>query len=371
MRTVSSLYLHVPFCRHLCNYCDFYKRRFDAPAAQLAEYHSYLRDAWERHESLLREHGFLWGPLETLYLGGGTPSLWGEEGAAFLASLWGGKVPLAQECEATMEIDPGSWTEHGLRAWSGLGVNRFSLGTQSLDPRFLRILDRPHGRDETEALLERLKGTNFSVDFLLGVPLSRPQGRQVLRELEELLSWRPAHVSLYILNPAGGYPLKAEIPDDEWSAHEYLEVSNFLQSRGYRHYEVSNFALPGKESRHNLRYWLGESVAALGPTGTGYFALGPERAQRYQWKPSRAEVEIEVLGEKEVTLERTYLRLRLDKWSWAEQLMPGHEAPLSALMRRWEERGLAETRPDGSFRLRPTGWVILDTLMGELFSVTA
>jgi len=275
---------------------------------------------------------------------------------------------LAGTHETTLEIDPGAWDHAGLSAWKGLGVNRFSVGTQALDPRFLRVLDRAHEREETVRLLEALKGENFSVDFLLGAPHSAEWRRDVLQELEGLLAYGPSHVSLYILNPAGGYKLKSFLPDDEWSAREYLAVSAFLRERGFRHYEVSNFALPGREARHNLRYWMGESVAALGPTGTGYFAEGVT-AWRYKWKPSRAEIEAEPLSAKEVLLERVYLRLRLDHPFTPTELLPLDAEAFLALLRRWQERGLAEG--DKSWKLTPQGWVILDSLMDELFVVVS
>lgn len=366
MTIVSSLYVHVPFCRHLCNYCDFYKRKLDPQTNQLKDYASYLEKSWKRHESIMQEHGASWGPLETLYFGGGTPSLWGPEGAEFFASLWGGKVPLAPHAEVTFEVDPGAWNEDTLTAWKQLGVNRYSVGTQSLDPQFLKILDRDHNREQTFALLERLQGSAFSVDFLLGAPHSHTHQRDVLKELSELLKYNPAHVSLYILNPAAGYSLKTYIPDDEWSGREYLQVSDFLRSQGFHHYEVSNFARPDQESRHNLRYWNGQSVAALGPSGTGYFALAADHAYRYKWKPSGPDVEPEILGEKEMTMERLYLRLRLSQPFLSAEILPHHSVKFDVILGRWESRGLAE-RVGSQWRIIPAGWVILDSLLNELF----
>lgn len=364
MGIVTSLYLHVPFCRHLCNYCDFYKLPLNAPEENWRQYEEYLSQSLLRHESIMVERGQTWGALDTFYLGGGTPSLWGSRGAEWLSS----RLParFAKGHEATLEIDPGAWDPAGLAAWKSLGVTRFSVGTQALDPRFLRVLDRAHERDETLRLLEVLKGEDFSVDFLLGAPHSAEWQRDVLQELEGLLAYGPSHVSLYILNPAGGYKLKPFLPDDEWSVREYLAVSAFLRERGFRHYEVSNFALPGHEARHNLRYWMGESVAALGPTGTGYFGVG-EGGWRYKWKPSRAEIEAEPLSAKEVQLERVYLRLRLDRPFEPAELLPRDADAMLALLRRWQERGLAQG--DKSWILTPQGWVILDSLMDELFGV--
>jgi len=367
MTSVSSLYVHVPFCRHLCNYCDFYKQKFDNPRAQREEFSAYLRASWERHESIMRTRGVQWSELQTVYLGGGTPSLWDVEGAEVLASLWKERVSLSKSCEFTFEVDPGAWTHAGLLAWERIGVNRYSVGTQSLDAGYLRVLDRDHNRAQTFALLEHLRGKNFSVDFLLGAPQVNKE-REVLRELAELLSYEPKHLSLYILQPAAGYKLKARIPTDEVVGREYLSVSEYLRSRGFNHYEVSNFSLPGFESKHNLKYWLGESVAALGPTGTGYFSLSKEQAYRYKWKPGRAEIEDEVLGVSELELERLYLRLRLNLPFVASEIM---SSPVfSSLLVKWQGRGLVEGL-DGAWRMRPQGWVVLDSLMDEVFAATS
>ena len=363
MTIVTSLYVHVPFCRHLCNYCDFYKQKFDKPHAQREEFAAYLRSSIERHESIMREQSAQWAPLETVYFGGGTPSLWDVDGA----EIWKGMLPLTTDAEVTFEVDPGAWTPEGLAAWEEAGVNRYSVGTQSLDAEYLRILDRAHDRDETFKLLRHLAGKNFSVDFLLGAPQGLKK-RDVLKELEELLSYGPKHLSLYILQPAAGYKLKAKIPDDEITSREYLAVSEYLRSRGFHHYEVSNFALPGFESRHNLRYWHGESVAALGPTSTGYFAQGLEKAYRYKWKPGRAEVEVENLTLKELELEKLYLRLRLSEPFRIEEFTGVLD--FERRLEIWQKRGLV-LRVDNAWQMSPAAWVILDSLLNELFSPAA
>ncbi|MBY0516596.1 MAG: coproporphyrinogen III oxidase family protein [Bacteriovoracaceae bacterium] len=364
MTSLSSLYVHVPFCRHLCNYCDFYKKKFDNPHAQREEFAQYLRNSWKRHESIMADKKIQWAPLETLYFGGGTPSLWGIEGARDFQSIIGKNLTLKPNAEVTFEVDPGAWNSQSLLAWEGLGVNRFSVGTQALDDDFLKILDRAHNREETFKLLEHLKGKNFSVDFLLGSPVLSKK-RDVLSELRELLSYSPKHVSLYILQPAAGYSLKKNIPDDEIVGSEYILVSEFLRSQGFHHYEVSNFALPGFESKHNLRYWHGENVAALGPTGTGYFSLSPSEAFRYKWKPSQAEIEEEILTKDEIDLERMYLRLRISAPFLESEI--SEKPGLKKVLLDWKSRGLIEQLND-AWRMKPESWVVLDSLMNELFS---
>ncbi len=359
MTRVSSLYVHVPFCRHLCNYCDFYKQKFDAPDLQIEKFHQFLEASVLRHEQLLADAEFAWAPLETIYLGGGTPSLWGVDGAAFFRDriLPG---PLAEEREFTMEVDPGTWTPALLEAWQGVGVTRISVGTQSLDPAFLKILDRSHSLEQSFDLLGELQRRhwNFSLDFLLGVPFSKARGRNIKAELDRLLEFSPKHMSLYILNARSKYPHAQAMPDDDYVREEYLFVSDYLRGLGFHHYEVSNFALPGFESKHNLRYWRGENVAALGPTGTGYLAT-ETKALRYKWKVTKADVEVEQLTASELALEQTYLGLRT-----SDGLKFNSE--LSGVYNSWQTQGYA-TRDGDRLKLTSRGFVMLDSLMDDLF----
>jgi oxygen-independent coproporphyrinogen-3 oxidase len=363
MTQVLSLYVHVPFCVHLCNYCDFYKRKLESGRKQFEDFHRLLELSTERHSALLRENGFELGEWETVYLGGGTPSLWGKEGAPFFKKLLL-KNGIKTDSEFTMEIDPGTWDHALLKAWKEIGLNRISIGTQTLDPNFLKIMDRIHTLDESLNFLSLLQkeNWNYSLDFLLGIPYSKENKRDIQRELDLFLSFSPHHVSLYILNARSKYPHIQAMPDDEYIREEYLFVSEYLRKKGFHHYEVSNFALPGFESKHNRKYWRGESVAALGPTGTGYLAIASEKALRYKWKVSSPEVEIEVLGKDELSLEETYLRLRTsDGWT------PRHpSAELLALFKRWEELRFG-LFTGGTMRLNSLGFLMLDSLMDDLF----
>jgi oxygen-independent coproporphyrinogen-3 oxidase len=360
MTQVSSLYLHVPFCQHLCNYCDFYKRKLSTEQDQFKDFHKFLKKSVLRHNSLMEEREFSWTTLDTIYLGGGTPSLWGEDGAQFFEKeVLPGK--LSFDAEFTMEIDPGTWTQGMLEAWKSIGLNRISVGTQSLDPDFLKILDRVHDLSDTLNLLSKLKqeNWNYSLDFLLGVPFSKEKKRNIKKELDLLLEYNPKHISLYILNARSKYVHIQNLPNDEYIREEYLFVSSYLTEKGFHHYEVSNFALPGFESRHNQKYWRGESVAALGPTGTGYFAINEHKAFRYKWKVSQAEFEMEELGEKELHLERLYLGLRT---SDGFSLYDG----LQDLLKSWGPQNYA-FEEGGKIKLTSLGFLMLDSLMDDLF----
>jgi oxygen-independent coproporphyrinogen-3 oxidase len=314
----------------------------------------------------METHEVTWSPLESLYLGGGTPSLWGERGAAFLRELFANEVSLKADCEFTMEVDPGTWTPAMIKAWQELGLNRISIGTQTLSAEFLKIMDRSHTLEESYALLKfcQQERWNFSLDFLLGLPFSRDKKRNIKSELDLLLAFEPKHISLYILNARSKYPHIQSMPDDEFIREEYLFVSEYLRSLGFTHYEVSNFALPGFESRHNLKYWKGESVAALGPTGTGYFALGGQEALRYKWKVTKPEAELERLGGAELGIEQIYLSLRTNLgWSPKER-----KPDLGCLLKSWQQMGYLEENSE-AIKLSSKGFLMLDSLMDDLFRI--
>jgi oxygen-independent coproporphyrinogen-3 oxidase len=366
MTQLTSLYLHVPFCKHLCNYCDFYKKLYEKDSNQIESFHQFLEKSWVRHEKLLSDQAYAWSPLESLYLGGGTPSLWGIQGANFMNSWLQNHFSLASHCEFTMEVDPGTWTQESLEAWKKIGLNRISIGTQTLDPNFIKIMDRSHSLNESHDLLNYCQKNdwNFSLDFLLGLPYSKEKKRDIKKELQTLLSYHPKHVSLYILNARSKYPHVTALPDDEFIREEYLLMSEYLRSEGFLHYEVSNFALPGYESKHNLKYWKMGPVAALGPTGTGFFPMDSDQALRYKWKVSGADFEEEKLGPNEIQLEKMYLSLRTNLgWTPTKE-----SAELKKLLTEWNDKKYTLTT-EGKVILSPLGYLMLDSLMDDLFRI--
>jgi len=321
-----------------------------------------------RQSSLMEEFDYKWGVLETIYIGGGTPSLWGKRGAQFINNfLEQHRITKSSECEFTLEVNPGSWTAEGLNAWQDSGVNRFSLGIQSLDSRFIKLLDRIHNIDDVFVTLEKFKemNANFSVDFMLGLPQSETLGRDVIDELETILKFNPSHISLYILTTKEHYIHKDSLPSDEWIEKEYLAVSDFLLKRGFDHYEVSNFSKKGKSSKHNLRYWQMKSVGALGPSATGYLS---EKKFRYKWKVSSAEFVPELLDENAVLLETLYMNLRINEGlSLSFFNDKNKNEQLFVIAQAWSSRGIAEIVEDRVV-LNSRGFLILDFLMDEIFS---
>lgn len=379
-KKVSSLYIHFPFCKHLCNYCDFYKLKTgdkwdETPTPLLLEYQNYLNESFRIHQKMMERNAVSFAALETLYIGGGTPSLWSKVGADFLKKfLKQNDLQLNHQTEFTIEVNPGGWKEEEIQKWMEAGVNRFSIGLQTLNPDLLPLLDRVHSIEESYKTLEYFSDmkSNFSVDLMLGLPESSKYQRDIKQELQNILTYGPKHLSVYILTVKENYTFGKLIPAEDWIEREYFEVADFLNERGFLQYEVSNFALPGFESRHNLKYWKPESVAALGPSAVGYFHLSNTHALRYKWRPKNKAEEIiceeESLGLKETALEKIYLGLRT-YWGVAEESFANLDEfnKFSALALAWEQRGLIERTAQKRWVLNARGMLMMDSLLGEFF----
>lgn len=367
-KRIDSLYLHFPFCSHLCNYCDFYKKVSQNKAQDYENFHNYLEQSFGNHQNLIERYGYSWAPLKTLYVGGGTPSLWGVEGKVFLENFFKEKkLEIASDCEFTMEVNPGAWNEEVLSKWRSLGANRFSLGIQSLDEQMIKYLDRVHSIKDVYETLNyfQINNLNFSVDFMLGLPYSNELKRNVIEELSKALSYGPSHFSVYILTVKENYTHFLKLPDEEWIAKEFLEVADFLTSKGFEHYEVSSFSLPGKKSRHNLNYWKSHTVAALGPSATGFLL---EEKLRYKWKTNTPVMEIENLSDSEFLLEKIYMGLR-SSIGIDLNIFKSEGDILNKLITKWQILQLALVDQNKHLTLTSKGYLILDSLMNELFNL--
>jgi oxygen-independent coproporphyrinogen-3 oxidase len=364
-----SLYLHVPFCVRRCSYCDFAVQVAADPPVR----------AWVEAVSAelgltARERG--WDgplPLETVYVGGGTPSLLGTGAmAAHADSLAPHAAWDARTVEWTCEANPESFTPELARDWRAAGVNRISLGAQSFHEPVLRWMGRMHGPDGPSRALAAAREAGFenvSVDLIFGVP--ERLGRDWAADLERVLELAPEHVSLYGLTAEAATPLgrwvregRESLADEDRYAEEYLLAHRLLTEAGYEHYEVSNFGLPGRRSRHNFAYWTGAPYAALGPGAHG-FDPPLRRWNLRDWEAYREAVSrgrLPTDGEERVSpedesLERVWLGLRTDQGLSLEGAAPVQEE----LARLWVEAGWAEARAR-VVRLTAEGWLRLDRL---------
>jgi oxygen-independent coproporphyrinogen-3 oxidase len=271
MEQCRSLYIHIPFCRAKCAYCDF-----NSYAGQEHLISAYV-DALLREATLWAEQGMV-GRVETLYFGGGTPSLLSVADAARLIDGLRGLFDVGGDAEVTLEANPESVDEAHLRALRELGVNRLSLGVQSFDDADLRFLGRIHDAARAEAAYRAAREAGFdsvSIDLIFGL-----LGQTVARwrkSLERAAELGPDHLSLYALTVEEGTPLEHRIamggcpePDADAQADMYVWSVERLATAGYEQYEISNWALPGHRCRHNLTYWRAEPYLGLGAGAHSY-----------------------------------------------------------------------------------------------------
>jgi oxygen-independent coproporphyrinogen-3 oxidase len=272
----ASLYIHVPFCSDCCDYCDFYSLPVHKEDPRLSRYIDRILSG---AEAKLDRYGI--GHVPTLYIGGGTPSVLGAQGISRLlrglGSLVAGKGPRAfGPMEITVEANPESADRGFLSASLEGGATRLSLGVQSFHGASRRAVHRNgDGRflPEQLALVSEIFPGAFSADIISGLPFQ--DERVLLTDLEKLLSYGPAHVSLYSLTVEEGTPLAKKsppargLPPPDEAGRLWIRGRDFLEEAGYGQYEVSNFCLPGKESRHNIRYWRMENWLGLGPAASG------------------------------------------------------------------------------------------------------
>lgn len=363
------VYLHVPFCARRCSYCDFaIAVRRETPSGEFADA---ILAEWGTRQDLT---GWADAPaLDTLYLGGGTPSRLAPEALAGIIDRLATDRPLAPGAEVTLEANPDDVTPEAARAWRASGINRVSLGVQSFHGPTLAWMHRTHTAEQAEravAILQDAGLTNLSLDLIYGVP--EDLGRDWHADLDRALALRPPHLSCYALTVEEGTPLgkwtarRQAIPaDDERVAGEYLHLHAQLRAHGYEHYEVSNAALPGQRAIHNAGYWAGRPFVGLGPS-----AVSGSRAWRAwnirEWEAWRRAVEARqpsYAGEEHLTpeqqaIEAQYLGLRTDGG------LPVEHVPVG-LRAQWTAEGWA-TKQGGRIVLTAEGWLRLDALVARL-----
>ncbi|HHV37730.1 MAG TPA: radical SAM family heme chaperone HemW [Candidatus Cloacimonetes bacterium] len=257
-----GLYLHIPFCLSRCPYCNFFSK-------------AYNRQAFSRYFELLLQQKelsreYISRPLDSVYFGGGTPSLLSAEQInSFLEDL-----PLAADCEITLEINPIMITESFVQELKKTPINRLSLGVQSMIDKELSYLGRKHKAKDIPPKIELLKNHgyhNLSADLIYGIPSSSI--KDVEASLQELTELPIQHISTYLLEIEPESPLAKDIsfiPEDETLEEMYHLIREQHETHGFRQYEISNFARAGKESRHNLIYWQGGDYLGFGASAWGY-----------------------------------------------------------------------------------------------------
>ena len=263
-----GIYIHIPFCLRRCGYCDFCSSI--ASNGRIAEY----TDAMVRN---IRSYAGRGLSADTVYLGGGTPSLLtGEQMSAILSAVKE-SFGILPDAEITTEANPCTVTYEKLCAYREAGINRISFGVQSCKDNELYRLGRLHTFERAAEAIETAKRSginNISCDLMIGIP---EQTLDTLAEsIESLCLLEIKHISAYMLKIEEGTPfdcdaIRSSVPDDDTVSDMYMMTAKMLMQRGFEQYEISNFSKPGYESRHNLKYWTGESYIGFGPSAHSYF----------------------------------------------------------------------------------------------------
>ena len=267
--TATGLYVHIPFCSSRCSYCDFATGLYQS---ELAE--RYVAALIEE----IRASGYSGASVDTIYFGGGTPSLLAPSQLDRILATLHEQFTIDPKSEITLEINPGSVTREKLDAFRSVGVNRASFGAQTFDDAELAKLGRSHnGADalKTFADLRDAGFNNISFDLIAGLPGQTLEGWQ--RNIEQFLALSPEHLSFYLLEVHSGTPLAEHIrrglqpvPDDDLAGLMYRWMLDHASEAGYEHYEISNLCQPGFHSRHNVKYWSADPYYGFGCSAHSY-----------------------------------------------------------------------------------------------------
>ena len=378
-KTPLGIYIHVPFCRSKCQYCDFYS--VTSKDDRLMD--GYL-DAVITHikESGLQAPGYL---VDTIYFGGGTPSFFGAEGMAAILTAIRKAFDVAGDAEITFEANPDSISDRLLRRLYSEGFNRVSLGIQCDDDEILKKIGRPHTYAQAVTAVQRIRKMGFknlSLDLMYGLPGQTLE--DWCRTLDNVLKLAPEHISCYGLKVEEGTPLYdyreyCNLADDDTQADMYLAAIEILRQSGYRQYEISNFCRKGHVSRHNLKYWTGGEYLGFGPDASSdfagrRFAIIRDLHGYIDGIKDGGQVlrEVQEVPPRERAGEYLMMRLRtvsgLDPKEYEKKfLLPF--GPLEMSLEKCKANRLAAKTFDGRWHLTPEGFLVSNTIISDLLLI--
>ena len=375
-KTPLGIYIHVPFCRSKCQYCDFY--------SLTARDDSLLDGFLDAICDHIKEAGAL-APnykVDSIFFGGGTPSFFGADGLAMILTTIRRNFDVTPDAEITFEANPDSVSDKLLSRLYAEGFNRASLGIQCDDNAILKKLGRPHNYEQAVNAYHRIRKAGFrnvSVDLIYGLPGQSLQAWQ--DTLENVLKLNPEHISCYGLKVEEGTPLyayrdHANLPDDDTQADMYMAACEILRGRGYKQYEISNFSRRGLDSRHNTKYWTGGEYLGFGPSASSDFA-----GKRYTYvRDLRGYIQgiqnngeiIEDLQEipiRERAGEYLMLRLRTHHGIAPDEYERKFLLPFDALKEvliKYRALGYVGVNDDGRWNLTAKGYLISNSIISEL-----
>ena len=370
-----GIYIHIPFCRSKCDYCDFYS--LAGRDDRMDQYQKALLSHIKETAPLAQDF-----PVDTIYIGGGTPSYYGAKRLKELLGVIRKLYKVEKDAEVTVECNPDSVDVKSLKILRKAGVNRLSMGMQSANACELERIHRIHTPQQVNeaATAARKAGfTNLSLDLIYGLPGQTMDSWKAT--VEHALSLIPQHLSCYGLKVEEGTPLAARVaqgeilPDDDQQADLYLWTVGRLERAGYPQYEISNFAKPGFASRHNLRYWLTQPYIGFGPGahsdfGGRRYSFVQDLDAYIQGVLQGGDIidESEIIPKRERCGEYLMLRLRtvqgLNEQEYRSTYFMDF-APLQARLEQFRAQGWAE-QTDGRWHFTPKGFLLSNQLIGDL-----
>ena len=378
-KTPLGIYIHIPFCRSKCQYCDFYS----ITTKDQRVLDSYL-DAVCAHikEAGALAPGYL---VDTVYFGGGTPTFFGADALATILTAVRRSFDVSNDAEITFEANPDSVTPKLLRKLRSEGFNRVSLGVQCDDDEILDKIGRPHGYEQAVTAVKQIRKAGFrnlSLDLMYGLPNQTRESWEAT--LRNVLQLEPEHISCYGLKVEEGTPMHRyqefmNLPDDDAQADMYLNAVEILRSKGYKQYEVSNFCRKNAESKHNLKYWTGGAYLGFGPDASSDFA-----GKRFSMirdlrgyvdgilSSGQVIAELQEVPHRERAGEYLMMRLRTSLGIMPEEyekrfLLPF--APLESALIKCQERGHAVKQENGSWKLTPEGFLLSNSIISDLLII--
>jgi len=378
----GSAYVHIPFCRRRCYYCDFpiSVAGDRPPLVWLEEYVEVL--CTEITMAPVPEK-----PLRTVFFGGGTPSLLPVTLLGKILETIEQHLGIAPGAEISLEIDPGTFTLEQLTAYHKLGINRVSLGVQTFTEELLTIAGRSHSLEDSKKAIELIRKSdinNFSMDLISGLPHQTLE--QWKSSLQTAIKIAPHHISCYdlVLEPTTVFAKQYEpgtkpLPTDTETAKMYQLADAMLTKAGYEHYEISNYAQPGYQCQHNRVYWQNKPYYGFGMGATSYvqrqrFSRPRTRQEYYTWVDHGGVIDCPKTSHPDLLLEILMLELRLAEGvSFAQiSLEFGQETlnQICSCLKPYYERGWVENIGSERFRLTaPQGFLFSNTILGALFEV--
>lgn len=390
----TAAYIHLPFCRRRCYYCDF-------PITVVGQGNSASVMIADYLEALIKDIRLtkieIQQPLTTVFFGGGTPSLIAPKDLAQILQTIAQQFGIADGAEISLEIDPGTFDRDRLRGYLGAGINRFSLGVQTFEEKLLQVCGRSHTLAEVMQAVEifkQLNIDNFSLDLISGLPYQTLEHCQT--SLEQAMAIAPKHLSCYdlVLEPVTAFgkqyqPGETPMPNDDDTAEMYRLTQRTLTAAGYEHYEISNYARSGYQCRHNRVYWKNKSYYGFGMGAASYvdgirYTRPRTRREYFAWLKADAPIEAPKISAADCLLETLMLGLRLTEGVDLTHFDRQTVQEILSCLKPYEQQGWIEIITDGkpvklkscnsfnkvSGKLRlkdPEGFLFSNTILAALF----